>query len=119
MFLIYICGKFFYREYDVLTSLFISGFLILLFNPLYLFDVGFQYSFCAVLSLIIFSPIITEIFCKKFSYRISEVLSAAISVNFIPKAVVWFNFFGTATLDIFANFIIIPFSGIVCNFKIL
>lgn len=113
MFLIYICGKFFYREYDVLTSLFISGFLILLFNPLYLFDVGFQYSFCAVLSLIIFSPIITEIFRKKFSYRISEVLSAAISVNFIPKAVVWFNFFGTATLDIFANLIIIPFSGIV------
>ncbi len=113
MFLIYICGKFFYREYDALTSLFISGFLILLFNPLYLFDIGFQYSFCAVLSLIIFSPVITDIFHRKLSYGISEVLSSAVSVNFIPKVVVWFNFFGMSTLDVFANLIVIPFSGII------
>ena len=113
MFLIYIFGKFFYKEYDILTSLFISGFLILLFQPLYLFDVGFQYSFCAVLSLIIFSSPVTEIFCGKFSYKTAEVLSAAVSVNFIPKVVVWANFFGVSTLDIFANLIIIPFSGIL------
>jgi len=116
MFLIYICGKFFYREYDVLTSLFISAFLILLYKPLYLFDVGFQYSFCAVLSLIVFSPPITKLFCVKFDCRTAQVLSTAVSVNFIPKAVVWYNFFGTATLDVFSNLIIIPFSGFVVFF---
>jgi len=116
MFLIYILGKFIYRESDTLNSLTISCFVILVFQPLYLFDVGFQYSFCAVLSIILFSKPITILLKKWINSYKAKFLSSAISVNFITKAVVWFNFYGFAVLDILANLIIIPFVGIVVFF---
>lgn len=116
MFLIYIFGKFIYRENDILNSLAVSCFIILFFRPLYLFDPGFQYSFCAVLSIIIFSGPIAEFLNKRISKSGSEILSSAISVNFISRAVMWFHFYGFNVIDIFANLIILPFAGIVIFF---
>ncbi len=113
MFLIYIFGKLIYRESNVLNSLAVSCIFILCFQPLYLFDIGFQYSFSAVLSLAVFSKPVSKIFRKVFRQDIAEILSSAISVNFIPTSVVWFNFFGLPTMDIFANLIILPFLGII------
>ena len=38
----------------------VAGFLMLLYNPFYLFDVGFQLSFVAVLSILMFYPLISR-----------------------------------------------------------
>ena len=38
----------------------VAGFLMLLYNPFYLFDVGFQLSFVAVLSILMFYPLINR-----------------------------------------------------------
>ena len=38
----------------------VAGFLMLLYNPSYLFDVGFQLSFVAVLSILMFYPLISR-----------------------------------------------------------
>jgi len=116
MFLVYIFGRFIYRESDVLNSLAVSCFIILIFQPLYLFDIGFQYSFCAVLSLVIFSRPIAKFFSKKLSAESSEILSSAISVNFISRAVLWNGFYGFNVIDILANLIVIPLAGIVVAF---
>ena len=116
MFLVYIFGKFIYRESDVLNSLAVSCFVILIFRPLYLFDIGFQYSFCAVLSLVVFSKPIAKFFCKKLNTESSEILSSAISVNFVSRAVLWNGFYGFNIIDILANLIVIPLAGIVVAF---
>ena len=43
-----------------LNTLGIAGFFMLLYNPFYLFDVGFQLSFMAVLSILMFYPLMEE-----------------------------------------------------------
>jgi competence protein ComEC len=50
------------RRSTAIVSLFVAGFLMTLFNPLTLWDVGFQLSFVATLSLILFAPPMTRWF---------------------------------------------------------
>jgi ComEC/Rec2-related protein len=55
------------REQEPLNTLALSAFLILLMNPLNLFDVGFQLSFISVLTILLFYPIFLEFLSKPFS----------------------------------------------------
>ncbi len=116
MALIYIFGKFIYRNSNVLNSLAISGFLILFFNPLYLFDIGFQYSFGAVLSIVIFSKPIEKILKRKISSQSAKIIAPSIAVLIITKGLVWFHFYNVSLIDVFVNLIIIPFAGILIFF---
>ena len=113
MFLVYIIGKFIYRESDTLNTLGISALIILVFQPLYLFDVGFQYSFGAVLSIVIFSKPVLAVLERFINFKGLDMIATAISVNFIPKLIMMNYFYGVATLDLLANIIIIPLAGIV------
>ncbi|GET27926.1 hypothetical protein SD074_01280 [Prolixibacter sp. SD074] len=46
------------RQNNVYNTLAASAFLLLLFNPMLLFEVGFQLSYAAVLSIVFFQPLI-------------------------------------------------------------
>lgn len=51
-----VLGRAFQRSASRYNLVAISAFLLLLYNPLYLFDVGFQLSYLAVIGLIYFQP---------------------------------------------------------------
>ena len=51
----------FKKDYDSLTSLFVSGLIMLLVNPYTLFNIGFILSFFATYSIIVLYPVIKEI----------------------------------------------------------
>ena len=44
-------GRVLYREYDLLASVSLAGIILLIYEPLYLFNVGFQLSFGAVFGI--------------------------------------------------------------------
>lgn len=50
-----------YRKYNSINSLVISAFILLIINPYYLFDVGFQLSYMAALCLLVNNRIIKKI----------------------------------------------------------
>lgn len=50
---VYLIGNIFYRDKDSLTALSFAGLLLLIYQPLFLFDLGFQYSFTAVFALML------------------------------------------------------------------
>lgn len=58
-------GKLFGARVFSLNTLSIAAFFMLLYNPFYLFDVGFQLSFVAVASILIFSPFMWNWLPKK------------------------------------------------------
>lgn len=62
MFSLFTLGKSFDRQINSYNIIAASAFLILIFNPLILFDVGFQLSYMAVLGIIYFQPRITNLF---------------------------------------------------------
>lgn len=49
-------GFLFQRPYSVYSSVVASAFVLLLYNPSFLFDVGFQLSYMAILSILFFYP---------------------------------------------------------------
>ena len=95
------------RDIDALTSLFIAGFIILIYNPVILFHAGFQLSFCATWSLIIFYPLIHKKLKWLPSYfRAIVAASLSAQLGTLPIAALHFN--GISLVSIFSNIIVIP-----------
>lgn len=45
------------RQHDSMNTLFLSAFILLLLNPLYILDIGFQLSYLAMIGIFLFYPI--------------------------------------------------------------
>lgn len=106
-------GKLFDRTAPTIGLLFFVGFLMLAYNPLMLFDIGFQLSFLVTFALILTSPLIAI----KTKYKIiNNVLGACMipviaQLYAMPLQMYYFNTF--TLYSVFANIAIIPVLSIV------
>jgi competence protein ComEC len=50
------------RDYSPINILFFTAFVLLVYNPLYIFDIGFQLSYLAMLGIFLFYPKIEAVF---------------------------------------------------------
>lgn len=96
-----------YRRYDPINIISLSAGILLIYNPLWLFSVGFQFSFVATLSLFIFTHRIQRLFPREYR-NIGKYLSPliAVQVGITPVIIYHFNYF--STLSIISNLIIVP-----------
>ncbi|MDE5549660.1 MAG: ComEC/Rec2 family competence protein, partial [Clostridia bacterium] len=101
-----------YRS-DSMSNLSLAGCVILIFNPLYLFDVGFLMSFLAVFGLITISEPLQKLFPKRLPRKLVALLSASIAVNVSLLPLMIMTFGGQTLLSVVANLIVIP---IACVF---
>ncbi|MEW6008597.1 MAG: ComEC/Rec2 family competence protein [Candidatus Omnitrophota bacterium] len=107
------------REGTIFNSLALAALLILLFEPRFLFDVGFQLSFMSVLGIIVLTP------CFIKSFQPTLKASAATKLSCILKFFIYAFFVSTTAwlataplimyyfkiitpIAIFANIIIVP-----------
>lgn len=114
-------GQLMTRHTNIYNSLAMAAFFMLLIDANYLFDVGFQLSFLAVLGIVYFHPIIYKLFYIKNIllqkvWSISAVSLAAQLVTF-PIAIYYFHQFPVYFL--FSNIIVIPAAFIVLLLSIL
>jgi len=119
MAVIYLIGKMIGRNSDPLNSLSLSAFIILLINPLMLFDIGFQLSYMATLSLIIFYPIIMKKMPMFIPNKISEIVAGSISSQLIIVPLFTNYFYGVSLVSIFTNLIVIPLSSLLIPLGLL
>ena len=98
------------RQTNIFNSLFMAALVMLLINPGYLYQVGFQMSFAAVLSIVSFYPVFSRWFpvknkiLKYFSDLFWVSLSAQLGV--LPLSLYYFHQFPGYFL--FANLLSIP-----------
>ncbi len=106
-------GKLIDRKTPTLALLFMVAFLMLLFSPLMIFDIGFQLSFIVTFALIITAPLLTFNFKHKFyNYVLGACLIPVIAQFFAaPLQMYYFNTF--TIYSVFANIAIIPVLSIV------
>jgi ComEC/Rec2-like protein len=101
-------------------SLIFSIFVLLLFKPNFLFDVGFQLSYAAVLSILLFLPLYNRYFIYKnlIFNTISDIIKVSIAaqIGIIPLSLFYFHQF--AGLFLVTNIIILPFLGIILGIGI-
>ena len=112
-------GKLFQRRSSVYNSLGISAILMFFYDPKQLFDVGFQLSFAAVLSMVYFYPKLTSRMhtmpasWKKFGIAPAAVelfgLSAAAQIGTIPFTALYFE--KVSLVSFFANLCVVPLAG--------
>ena len=102
-------GKIIMREADIYTSISVSAIILLALNPYTLFDIGFQLSFSATLSLVMFYPKINAFTNRKYIPDfVSDTLAATISaqIGVVPVTLYYFNNF--STISILSNLLVVP-----------
>lgn len=95
------------EPYDSINSLFFSSIIVLMFNPLSIFSVGFQLSYIATFSILFFSPKITRWFYpykNKLVYTSSGLFGLYIGI--LPIQIHYFNRF--SIIGIVSNIVIAP-----------
>lgn len=105
---------------DLLHSMALSAFIILMIDTQQIFDVGFQLSFIAVLGIYwLNQPILKYLprqnnFFKKLIYNTISI-SVAAQLATLPLVLYYFHQF--SLISIVANFIIVPFSELIIIFS--
>ncbi|MFQ6038962.1 MAG: DNA internalization-related competence protein ComEC/Rec2, partial [Candidatus Aminicenantales bacterium] len=115
MALAYMVGKLLWRNVHLLNTLSFSAFFLLLFNPVSLFSLGFQLTFAATLSIILFFPRVMS-HLPRLPLRISEIfaLSLTAQAGVLPFILLAFNRVTFASLVL--NFVAIPLVGLIMAF---
>lgn len=104
-------GQIMAEPYDILKSLYVATFILLLFNPMWIFNLGFQLSVLATFSIVYFSPKINKLFYpynNKITYMLSGLL--AVLMGLLPVQAFYFN--KISLLSILSNIIIAPILSI-------
>ena len=108
-------GQFFNKRNAIEHSLIFSMFIILLWKPLFLFDVGFQLSYTAVFGIIWVQPVLYQLWKPTFfivdkGWQLISV-SVAAQLGVLPISLFYFHQF--PGLFFISNLIIIPFLGVI------
>lgn len=109
------------RSVNIYHTLLVSVLLILLFEPSFLFDVGFQLSYIALFFIIWLQPLLSSIWKPK--YKVSKYIWDILTVSFaaqigtLPLSIYYFHQF--PGLFFVTNLIIIPILSIIMILGVL
>lgn len=100
-----------FRKPDIITSVALAAFLLLVRQPLYLWDVGFLLSFVAVLGLIYITPLFDKIYFINRKIRMVFGASFAATISIVP--IVAYYFYSIPVYSVLINIVIVPLVSIV------
>ena len=101
------------------NTLAFTALVLLMFNPLSLFDVGFQMSFIAVFSILVWMPLLMSVFPPEYlqTHRVVRwcwamvAVSVAAQMGVAPLIAYYFGRFSTYFL--LTNFIVVPTATLI------
>lgn len=121
MFSILAIGKHFNQQASTLNTIAVSALILLCYNPNYIFDVGFQMSYTAVISIVLLNPFFNYFYFSKnkiLKYFIGIILvSLAAQIGVLPLSIYYFNQF--PVLFLVANIIVIPLTFAILSLGIV
>ncbi|MGE5330093.1 MAG: DNA internalization-related competence protein ComEC/Rec2 [Deltaproteobacteria bacterium] len=104
----------FTRKTDIYTSISSACLIILLYNPLALYDVGFQLSFAGTIGIVLFYKTLSDIF--QFLPRfINEALSATLSAQITVCPIIALYFNKLSLIALLSNILVIPATGLITS----
>ena len=107
------------KEYDKLSSLSLVASLILIVDPMQLFNISFILSFVSILSIILLMPLFERLLSKVFFEKVSSAISVSLAVC-LGITAFQIYYFGTASLlGIISNIITIPIVGFLFIFLLI
>ena len=121
MFSFFAFAKLIHRDTNSINTLFLSFFVLVLINPLWLFHVGFQLSYLAVLSILLIQPKLRTFYRPRFFidrlfFDIFTV-SIAAQLGILPLSIYYFHQF--PGLFFITNLVVLPVLGILLGSGVL
>lgn len=110
-------GRTYDEEVDVISGLALAAFIILLVNPLNLFDVGFQLSFGATLAILLFYRRIMGYLPIKGYLAETICLTISAEIGVLPLSI--YYFFRLPVYTLLANILVVPFIPVIFIFGII
>ncbi len=112
MSLAFLLGKLIWRNVNLINTISIAAFILLLHNPFNIFDSGFLLTFAATLSIILIFPKIIK-FLPKLPLRTSEmlVISVAAQLGVMPIMASTFN--RVTFSSVILNFAAVPLTALI------
>ncbi len=121
MFSFLVFGEAMGKRYTSVNSLFASAVILLFYDPLIIFDIGFQLSYLAVFSIFLFYEPINSWFYfeNRFADKIWSLCALALAAQLgtTPISLYYFNQFPTYFLV--GNLLIVPLVGVVIQLAII
>ncbi len=115
MFSFFAVAKLFNRESNSINTLFLSFFTLLIINPFWLFQVGFQLSYLAVFFIVWLQPLFYKIGYSKYWIvrKIWAIVSVTIcaQIGVLPLSLYYFHQF--PGLFLLTNIVVLPFLTIL------
>jgi competence protein ComEC len=109
------------RPTNIYNTLAISVMCLLLFKPMFLFEVGFQLSYLAVIAIVSIQPLLYKLWKPKFKIMdyLWQIFTVTIAAQFgvVPISLYYFHQF--PALFFISNMIIIPFLGVILALGII
>jgi competence protein ComEC len=98
------------RRGNIYNTIFATAFYMLLFNPMFLFHVGFQLSFLAVLGIVYFQPKIKRIYQapNKVMLYLWEIVCVSIAAQLATFPLTLYYFHQFPSYFILSNLLVLP-----------
>lgn len=115
MFTCILVGKFLNKNGNIYNTLAASAFILLVSNPFNLWDVGFQLSYAAVLSIVIFfKPVYNLFYIQNKSLRkLWQLTSVTLAAQIFALPVVIYHFHQLPLMFLIGNVVAVPLSGLI------
>lgn len=115
MFSFIVIGNAFSRNGLVLNNLAASAFLLLCWNPFWLWDIGFQLSYAAVLSILLFyKPIYNLLYVKnKLPDAVWQLNAVTLSAQVLTLPLCIYHFHQFPVMFLLANMVAVPLSSLL------
>ncbi len=115
MFTFITVGKNFSKQSSIYNSLAASAFVMLCCNPYFLWDVGFQLSYLAVIGIIIFQqPIYNWLYIKnKWINEVWKLMAISLAAQVLTFPICIYYFHQFPNLFLITNIIAVPLSSII------
>lgn len=114
-------GQYLNRDTNIFNSLFISMLVLLIANPYFIFDAGFQLSYLAVFAIVLLQPFYKQVKPSKHKalnyFSDTLLVSLAAQIGVLPLSLYYFNRF--PLLFLIANLVVIPLSNVILVFGLL
>lgn len=121
VFSIVIWGDVLLKKSGSINALLASAFILLVIKPSYIYDIGFQLSYAAVLSILIYEPIISaSLFVKnKLLMQLWKVVAITLAAQILTTPLVLFHFQQFPALFLITNLVAVPLSNLILLLGIL
>ena len=102
----------FSRKSDTMNNIFLSAIILLIINPLTVYEVGFIMSFVGTLGIVLLSTKIISFLEKFIKIKfISETIGVTVSAQMMLLPVMAYYFNSISIISLITNFLVVPISG--------